>query len=377
MRRVLLKLHKYAGLTFGLLLSLIGISGSLLVFDHAIDETLTPALRSDPNAKLASFDAVIAAAKAAAPSDATLNRLYISRAPGSPHTARFPNAAGDGKTVEVSISPDTAEAVAVRVWGEYPMTWLYSFHHDLTAGQTGKYIVGAMGIALLFFSLSGIVIWWPRRGQGRNALRVNRHQGPIRLNYDLHKFIGIVFSILLGMSAFTGISLIFHGPMKAAVNFISPVIELPSPESTFKNTAESPAISADTAVKNAKSVFPDAVLKRIYLPTSATASYQLLFAQAGEAWTNYGASKVWVDQYSGEILASWNPLTAPSGNSFLIWQFPLHSGDALGLGGRWLLVFSGLSPAILFGSGFYLWWKKRQRRINNQRMNADTNLWSV
>ena len=369
MRRTLLKLHKYAGLIFGVLLSLIGISGSLLVFDHAIDEALTPVLRSDPHANLASLDAVITAAENAAPSGATLSRLYLSRAPGSPHTARFPNAAGAGNAIEISIAPDTANAVAVRVWGSYPMTWLYSFHHSLNAGQTGKYIVGTMGVALLFFSLSGIVIWWPRRGQWRKVLRVNRHQGSVRLNYDLHKFIGILFSVLLGLSAFTGIGLIFHGPMEAAVNFVSPLTELPSPSSTPQNTSQVLPIGADTAVKNAESVFPGAVLKRIYLPTSATASYQLLFAQADEAWTNYGASKVWVDQYSGEILASWNPLTAASGNSFLIWQFPLHSGDALGLGGRWLLLLSGLSPTILFGSGLYLWWTKRQRRLNNQRLN--------
>ncbi|MBU0539560.1 MAG: PepSY domain-containing protein [Gammaproteobacteria bacterium] len=369
MRRTLLKLHKYAGLIFGVLLSLIGISGSLLVFDHVIDEALTPALRSDPQAKLTSLDAVITSAKKAMPRDATLSRLYLSRAPGSPHIARFPSAGKDGKAIEVSVAPDTAEVVAVRTWGNYPMTWLYSFHHSLTAGQAGKYIVGAMGITLLFFSLSGIAIWWPRRGQWRNALRVNRHQGSVRLNYDLHKFIGIVFSVLLGLSAFTGIGLIFHGPMEAAVNFVSPVIELPSPNSTPSNTPQATPISADTAVKNAESIFPGAVLKRIYLPASPTASYQLLFAQTDETWTNYGASKVWVDQYSGEILASWNPLTAPAGNSFLIWQFPLHSGDALGLGGRWLLLLTGIAPTILFGSGLYLWWKKRQRRVNNQRRN--------
>lgn len=370
MRRILLKLHKYAGLSFGLLLSLIGVSGSLLVFDHAIDETLTPSLRSDPNATPASLDSVISAAKDAAPSDATLSRLYLSRAPGSPHTARF-SSANEEKSIEVNVTPDTAEAVAVRVWGDYPITWLYSFHHSLTAGQTGKYIVGAMGVALLFFSLSGIVIWWPRHGQWRNVLRIDRHKGPMRLNYDLHKVIGIVFSVLLGLSAFTGIGLIFHDPMEAVVNFVSPVTELPSPSSLPKNTVQDSPISADTAVKKASAIFPNANLKRIYLPKSDTASYQLLFTQRDEAWTNYGASKVWVDQYTGEVLASWNPLTAPGGNKFLIWQFPLHSGDALGLTGRWLLLITGITPAVLSGSSLYLWWQKRKRRMANQRRNQN------
>lgn len=371
MRKVLLKLHKYAGLIFGVLLSLIGVSGSLLVFDHAIDEALTPELRSDPSAVLIELESVINAAREAAPSEATLSRLYLSRAAGSPHVARFPGGADDGKALEVSIAPDSADVLAVRVWGNYPMTWLYSFHHSLTAGQTGKYIVGTMGIALLFFCLSGIVIWWPRRGQWRGAMRIERHKGAMRLNYDLHKFIGIFFSVLLGLSAFTGIGLIFHGPMEAAVNFVSPVTKLPSPSSSPRNKIETQVISADIAVAKASAIFPGATLKRIYLPNSDTASYQLLLTQSEEAWTNYGASKVWVDQYTGEVLASWNPLTAPMGNKFLIWQFPLHSGDALGLGGRWLLLITGITPTVLFGSGVYLWWKKRQRRISNQRRNQN------
>ena len=159
--------------------------------------------------------------------------------------------------------------------------------------------------------------------------------------------------------------------MEAAVNFVSPVTKLPSPSSSPRNKIETQVISADIAVAKASAIFPGATLKRIYLPNSDTASYQLLLTQSEEAWTNYGASKVWVDQYTGEVLASWNPLTAPMGNKFLIWQFPLHSGDALGLGGRWLLLITGITPTVLFGSGVYLWWKKRQRRISNQRRNQN------
>lgn len=48
-----------------------------------------------------------------------------------------------------------------------------------------------------------------------------------------------------------------------------------------------------------------------------------------------------------------------AGTSFMARQFPLHNADILGLAGRWLLVFVGLAPTLLFLTGGYLWWRKR------------------
>ncbi|MFC6978354.1 PepSY domain-containing protein [Microbulbifer taiwanensis] len=74
-----------------------------------------------------------------------------------------------------------------------------------------------------------------------------------------------------------------------------------------------------------------------------------------------------LDQYSGEILMVHDITETAAGNQFLTWQFPLHNGDALGLIGRWLVLISGLAPALLFGTGFYLWWKKRRVKNSKRR----------
>ena len=88
----------------------------------------------------------------------------------------------------------------------------------------------------------------------------------------------------------------------------------------------------------------------------------------GEVWTNYGASIARVDQYSGELLMTQDVTEIPLGNKILRWQFPLHNGDALGIVGRWLILITGLVPALLFATGSYLWWKKR--RLQRQKASA-------
>jgi uncharacterized iron-regulated membrane protein len=69
---------------------------------------------------------------------------------------------------------------------------------------------------------------------------------------------------------------------------------------------------------------------------------------------------VWVDQYRGDILHVRNPRMMRAGDKFLLWQFPLHNGEAFGLGGRLIILLSGLSLPGLYVTGLFIWWRKRR-----------------
>jgi uncharacterized iron-regulated membrane protein len=371
MRRLLITLHKYAGLSVGLLLALTGITGSLLVFDHALDEALAPqTLPSPDEGPPAPLQEVLAAARAAAPDQPVPIRINIARQPGSPHVVQFPAPEGAPGPLEVSVDPADARVLAVRVWGEYPMSWLYRLHYTLLAGDTGKYVVGVGGLFLLFFCLSGFYLWWPRGGQWRRALTIERGSGTFRFNYDLHKTVGFYLLPVLIVTAFSGVSIVFHDPVESLVGAVLPLQERPSPRSV--PTPGAAAITVDEAVARGRAVFPDAELKRVFLPRGLDGAYQLALNQPGEPWSAHAVSAVWVDQYSGEVLAAWDALALSAGSTFLAWQFPLHNGDALGLAGRWLILIVGWAPALLFGTGMYMWWRKRGLRSETQRSSKAT-----
>lgn len=357
MRRLLITLHTYAGLIVGALLALTGITGSLLVFDHALDEVLAPETVPAPLAGApASLQAVLDAARAAVPGQPA-QRVHISRQPGGPHVVRFQGPENAPGPIEVSVAPVTAEVLAVRTWGAYPMSWLYRLHYTLLAGQTGKYVVGVGGLFLLFFCLSGLYIWWPRPGQWRRALTIKRDSGAFRLTYDLHKTVGFYLLPVLAVAAFSGVSMVFHGPVEQLVGTVMPLHERPKPVS--RPDADALPLTVDQAVARGLDVFPNAALKRVLLPQGPTGTYQLALNQPGEPWSAHAVTAVWIDQYSGEVLATWDANELPAGNAFLAWQFPLHNGDAFGLAGRWLVFIAGWVPAMLFGTGLYMWWRKR------------------
>jgi len=377
MRKSLFILHKYAGLTLGLLLSLIGLTGSLLVFDHALDETLAPeTVTFNPSSRPATYAEVLASAQAAVPDNPAPTRLMIQRQPGSPHVVRFPSPDGAPGPIEVSVSPTDGEVLAVRGWGtpEYTMTWLYRLHYTLLAGKNGKTVVGFMGLLLMVFCISGAVLWWPKKSSGskrsakkwKRAFSISRSGNRFRFYFDVHRVFGIYFLPVLLLTSFSGVTLVFPTQVEAVVGTLFTTEPRPAlpPSRTDKGTP----ITADEAVAIGQAAFPGGALKRIYLPRNAGDSYGLTFRAEGEVWTNYGASIARVDQYSGELLMTQDVTEIPLGNKILRWQFPLHNGDALGIVGRWLILIAGLVPALLFATGSYLWWKKR--RLQRQKASA-------
>lgn len=363
MRLLLLQLHKYTGLILGLLLSITGLSGSMVVFDRELDEFLTPVTADfEPADTLASFNVALDNARAAVNNGTNPTRLALGRDNSAPHIIRFPTPPGKPGPIEVSINPGTADVLAVRHWGEYPVTWFYHLHLAFLGEERGELLVGFMGICLLFFCLSGLVIWWPgKSGTGKRnwyrALTISRNRGAYRFNFDLHKSAGIYFFAILLMLAITGIEIVWHEPVHNLIASVLPVDEEVVPQST---PASTPPISMDAAALIAQGEFPQADLVRLYVPAANTDTWRVTFRHPEDWWAEYSTTTVYVDQFSGEVLQVWDGREQPVGNKVLDWLFPLHNGDALGLPGRIVVFLAGLMPSLLFGTGVYLWWRKRR-----------------
>lgn len=357
LRKRIVQLHRYAGLALGLCLSLTGVTGSLLVFDHALDERLTPAIRVNQEVPSTSVDAVLSAARAAAPEGSQLVRLDVARQPGSPHNVRLRGPDKVQSLIEVSVDPGTADILAIREWGHYPMSWLYRLHYTLLAGDSGKTVVGFFGFVLLFFCVSGFYLWWPRRGRWRKSLSVEHRRGALRLFWDLHRVVGVMVLPILSLCALTGVAMVFAKPTSMLVGALLPLRDVPR----YSVQPAGDPLPLDELSQRAVDHWPGSTLKRIYLPRTPEDSVRITLRHPAEQWTNHGASSLWFDPYTGAVLGEWAAPHNPAGNRVLAWVFPLHNADALGIGARYLWILAGLTPALLFSSGAWLWWNKQRR----------------
>lgn len=368
LRPLWLKIHRWLGLSVGFLFVLLGLTGSLLVFDHAIDEWLNPQLLlTDGRGSQRPLAEIVAAAERSFEGEeACAHSLQAPRVEGGVWTAWFPSGAEQTpQWTRVYVDPYTARVTGQRVWGEDLMSWIYKLHYTLHGGDVvGRTIVGLAGLALMLSALTGIYLWWPLWKSGwRAAFAVRR--GALR-NFDLHKTLGITSSLILLVVAFTGAYMEFPQYVKPLITWFS--AETPPPTELKSVPDAATPLVPEEAIAIAMRQFPDASFDHFHPPEGETGTYEIGLRQPGEVTRSFGRTQVWIDPYNGEILAVRDPRDATFADSFFAWQFPLHNGEAFGLAGRWIIFFSGLAPAVLYVTGLLVWWRKaRARRRQRDR----------
>lgn len=127
-------------------------------------------------------------------------------------------------------------------------------------------------------------------------------------------------------------------------------------------------IALDVVASIAGKRYPDAKLRWLETPADANGSYFLRHYQPGEPSERFPKTLLWIDQYSGEILAERDPFAEKFGDTFLNWMHPLHSGEIAGLTGRIVVLICGIVPCVLYVTGFTRWQQKRKLRRNKAKL---------
>ena len=362
LRKLWLSFHRWLGLTVGLLFVLLGLTGSALVFDHAIDEWLNPELLlSQTSAPSRPLSELLAAAEEATPEPvAAMSRPRVRDGVWTAWVQT--GTEDDPEWTQVYVDPATATVTGTRVWGTDLMGTIYRLHYTLLGGDAGAVVVGLAGIVLIVSVISGLYLWWPLLRNGWRAAFVIRRDA--RFTYDLHKTVGVVSSLLLVVIAFTGVYMTFPEWIKPAVRVFSedtpPLGELKAHRAT-----DGAPLLPEEALAIAQQRFPEATFDHFH-PAGNDGVYEMAFRQSGEIQRSYGRTQVFVDPQTGEIVAERDTHNATAADSFIAAQFPLHNGEAFGLVGRWIVFFSGLAPSVLYVTGCMLWWRRRSSRRRQQ-----------
>ena len=118
-------------------------------------------------------------------------------------------------------------------------------------------------------------------------------------------------------------------------------------------------LPVDEVLAIAPSHFPGSRVVWVRAPSEPTQTYDLQLRQAGAPVTRFPRTHLYIDQFSGRILAVYDPTSDGWGATVLTWLVPLHDGKAFGLAGRIVVMGLGLIPTVLFVTGVMRWRQKR------------------
>lgn len=355
-------MHLYLGLSVGLVFAMAGLTGSALVFYVEIDRLLNPALVIAVHAEnqRKSVEAVVQKLQQVHPNRPNAWRLEMPIAPDRPIMARYykpqEKRHQSFAPLVVAINPYTLEIISQRFWGEYAMTWIYDLHYSLLLDEAGKTTMAVIAIFCLLSLLSGVYLWWPQRHKWRQSLAIRLRSGYLRQLYDIHTLLGVYTLALLMMIVITGLILERPQWFKPTIHAFTTTFE--KPYLTTFLTQFSTKITADQALQIAQQQFPKSVPRWIDTPDSDSGTYMVRLKTPMDIADRFPKTYVWLDQYSGKVLAVRDIRQNTGGDVLLDWQHPLHSGEAFGMTGRIIVCATGFIPMILLVTGYLRWRRK-------------------
>jgi len=203
-KKVFFQIHWFLGITAGLILSLMGVTGAIYSYEPQIlkwinqdsyvvevaqSPKLTPAqLYQHFNQKQPEIE---------------INSITIASDPAASSTVNIKKE-GARRGYNMMVNPYTAE-VLPEIKGRDTLQFIQRLHRNLTAGEFGAQITGASTLMLIFFVLSGLYLRFPKKHTFKQWFFIKPKLKGRNFIWDLHAVVGTWVVIFYLLFACTGL----------------------------------------------------------------------------------------------------------------------------------------------------------------------------
>ncbi len=376
-KKIIGKTHLWLGLTSGLIVFLLGITGCILAFEQEIRNATEP------------YRFVQSENKPLLP-PALLKDLAEKKLDGKKANSIDYGKPGDAVIVSyydednykiVALNPYSGNVLKVKNMNRDFFRVVLDGHFYLWLPHTiGQIIMASATLIFLVMMISGLILWWPKNKAARKQrFSIKWNARWRRVNYDLHNVFGFYMTWVALFLAITGLVMGFEWFAKS-VYWVS---------SAGKTMPAYFAPSSDTSLAvNDKQKTMNAVWQQMMQKKSNNESISIFFtASPAECLsinlnhrpgTYYNIDSYYFDQYTGKELEGKGTYAgafkkATVADKIKRMNYDIHVGAILGLPGKIMAFFASLIAASLPVTGFYIWWGRKKKKTGLTDVNAINN----
>ncbi len=198
-KKTLFQIHWFLGISAGLILSLMGVTGAIYSYEQQIlkalnQDSYTVQVQQQPKLTPAQLYQHFSQSDP----EMKINSVTIAQDPSASSTVNIVKE-GARRGFNMMVNPYTAE-VLPEIKGQALFQFVQQLHRNLTVGPVGKQITGACTLMLIYFILSGLYLRWPKKHSVKQWLAVKPKLKGRNFLWDLHAVVGtwvIVFYLIL------------------------------------------------------------------------------------------------------------------------------------------------------------------------------------
>ncbi|MDG9756672.1 sulfite reductase flavoprotein subunit alpha [Pseudomonas sediminis] len=365
-KKIIFQLHWFFGISAGLVLAIMGITGALYSFEGEITRALNAERwQIQPSAQGHLTPGELAAKIEAATAD-RVTALWVDGRHDGPGTAFLMPPPGERRGPRIPFDPYTGEVLAEPIGQDF-FHLMLMLHRFLSMGEVGKQITAASTLALLFFSFSGLYLRWPRKALNwRTWLTLDWKRKGRSFNWDLHAIAGTWALLFYLCAGLTGLYWSYDWYRDGLTRMLSDT----PPEQRGERgrggrqvpSGPAPEVDYDAVWQSIQQTAGSGLVAwNLRLPPvagqPATVFYMLDGAEHVRALNQFQ-----IDPKSGEVSRHERYADKSFKAQLLASIYALHVGEYFGMPGRILMMLATGAMPLFFVTGWLLYLDRRRKK---------------
>jgi uncharacterized iron-regulated membrane protein len=361
-RKRLFAFHGWLGLTLGLPLFIICLSGSFAVMAPEIDRLISPEMRVPPpsnaEAKPLPWQRLVEAVEKDSPG----GEVAFIEAPGEREEAWTATVAYSAKDQRVVYFDPFTGKVQGHATSFNAQSFFRIFHKQLyilegPAWPHGRVIVCVFSIVLLLSALTGLMFfkgWW------RALFRLRLGSGKRAFWSDFHRFAGVwtfLFAMLFALSGIWYLTVRLMEDFGIAEH--DPMPEIPAEVSAARPPLL-PRLSLDELAARAHAAFPGFQIRAVATGIQHHSAVRF-YGETSALLSRTTDNEVHLDPYTGEILSIEKVSAMSPARRLDVASYPLHFGRFGGYATKIIWTIAGLAISGGIFAGSVIWWLRSRR----------------
>jgi len=364
-RSVLFQIHWFLGITAGLVLAIMGVTGATMSFENEIMAALSPGVVTvaNPGTPALAPDALVATASAQR-GGLGVSGLNLSSDPGKAAQVFFDPAPGKkGRGDSLYIDPYNGKLLG-HAKGEETFRFLRRLHRWMAlpgdGNGIGRTITGIAALSLIYFALSGLYLRWPRKPlDWRSWFVLDLRKSGRNLYRALHAVIGGWVLVFYLLSALTGLWWSYDWYHQSVVYALTGKVAEQERGEKDEKKGDRPALApAWASFQQTTGGKFDSV--RITIPKGdKPVDFRTLVpgARHDRMTDNYR-----IDAETGEVVKADLYAKRKLGVVITTSVYELHRGAFFGLIGRIIMLITSVTMPLFFVTGLLLYFARRRKK---------------
>lgn len=359
------KIHLWLGLSSGLIVVFLGITGCILAFENEIRRMTEPYQFVKVEDRPFALPSKLKAEAEKQLEGKKVNGIEY-REKGMSAVAYYYDSLN---YKQIALNPYSGSVINVKNMNTDFFRVVLDGHFYLwLPPNIGQPIVASATLIFLIMMITGLVLWWPKNKAARKQrFSVKWNARWRRVNYDLHNVLGFYMTWIAIFIAITGLVWGFEWFAKSFYWATSGGKTLPPHEHPVSDTllAKNNTLTiADKLWAKMAMQVNEKESMGVYFPLTATDALEIGINH--RPGTYYNSDFYHYDQYSGEELEATGVYAGSFKNSSIAdkivrMNYDIHVGAVLGLPGKIIAFLASLIAASLPVTGFYVWWGRKKK----------------